>query len=89
MDTEYSVRMQENTEQKKLRIWTLFTQCGLCKVALRLSLCHSKRIAHLTPKRIVKNIHLCLKHQLCEPCFPYPCALFSTTSVIVLIPRNA
>ena len=23
----YSVRMQENTDQKKLRIWTLFTQC--------------------------------------------------------------
>ena len=22
----YSVRMQENTDQKKLRIWTLFTQ---------------------------------------------------------------
>ena len=25
--TEYSVRMRENTDQKKLRIWTLFTQC--------------------------------------------------------------
>ena len=25
-DTPYSVRMQENTNQKKLRIWTLFTQ---------------------------------------------------------------
>ena len=24
----YSVRMQENTDQKKLRIWTLFTQCA-------------------------------------------------------------
>ena len=24
----YSVRMQENTDQKKLRIWTLFTQCS-------------------------------------------------------------
>ena len=23
----YSVRMQENTDQKKLHIWTLFTQC--------------------------------------------------------------
>ena len=23
----YSVRMQENTDQNKLRIWTLFTQC--------------------------------------------------------------
>ena len=23
----YSVQMQENTEWKKLRIWTLFTQC--------------------------------------------------------------
>ena len=25
----YSVRIQENTDQKKLRIWTLFTQCSL------------------------------------------------------------
>ena len=23
----YSVQMQENTDQKKLRTWTLFTQC--------------------------------------------------------------
>ena len=23
----YSARIQENTEQKKLRIWTIFTQC--------------------------------------------------------------
>ena len=23
----YSVRMWENTDQKKVRIWTLFTQC--------------------------------------------------------------
>ena len=27
----YSVRIQENTDQKKLRIWTLFTQCGELK----------------------------------------------------------
>ena len=27
LNTEiYSVRMQENTDQKKLRIWTIFTQ---------------------------------------------------------------
>ena len=25
----YSVQMRENTDQKKLRIWTLFTQCVL------------------------------------------------------------
>ena len=25
----YSVRIQENTDQKKLRIWTIFTQCEL------------------------------------------------------------
>ena len=25
-----SVRMRENTDQKKLRIWSLFTQCELC-----------------------------------------------------------
>ena len=24
----YSIRIQENTDQKKLRIWILFTQCG-------------------------------------------------------------
>ena len=27
-----SVRIQENTDQKKLRIWTLFTQCSFLKV---------------------------------------------------------
>ena len=26
-NTPYSVRMQENIDQKKLRIWTLFKQC--------------------------------------------------------------
>ena len=25
----YSVQMQENTDQKKLRIWALFTQCQI------------------------------------------------------------
>ena len=28
-DTPYSVRMREDTDQKKFRIWTLFTQCLL------------------------------------------------------------
>ena len=28
----YSVRIQENTDQKKLRIWTLFTQCFIIDV---------------------------------------------------------
>ena len=26
----YSVRMRENTDQKKLRIWALFMQCSVC-----------------------------------------------------------
>ena len=26
-----SVQMRENADQKKLRIWTLFTQCGITK----------------------------------------------------------
>ena len=30
----YLVRMRENTDQKKLRIWTLFTQCKLYRVNL-------------------------------------------------------
>ena len=25
----YSIRMRENTDEKKLRIWTLFTQCTI------------------------------------------------------------
>ena len=29
LDTPYSVRMRENTAQKKLRIWKLFTQCSI------------------------------------------------------------
>ena len=32
----YSVRMRENTDQKLLRVWTLFTQCKKCKVLLYL-----------------------------------------------------
>ena len=27
----HSLRIRENTYQKKIRIWTLFTQCLLCK----------------------------------------------------------
>ena len=30
----YSVRIQKNTDQKKLRIWTLFTQCKCMQVSL-------------------------------------------------------
>ena len=29
----YLVQIQKNTDQKKLRIWTLFTQCKLVQVA--------------------------------------------------------
>ena len=30
----YSLRMQEITDQKKLRIWTLFTQCEVLKIGV-------------------------------------------------------
>ena len=30
----YSVRMRENTDQKKIRIWTLFTQCFFFKLSI-------------------------------------------------------
>ena len=30
----YSVRIQENTDQKKLRIWTLFTQWSFCLLSI-------------------------------------------------------
>ena len=33
----YSVQMRENTDQKKLHIWTLFTLCWPCAVPLRVS----------------------------------------------------
>ena len=33
----YSVRMQENKDQKKLRIWTLFTQCAITRPAFTCS----------------------------------------------------
>ena len=29
-----SVRMRENTDQKKLRIWTLFTQSIFCEIIM-------------------------------------------------------
>ena len=38
----YSVRMRENTDQKNLRIWTLFTQCHcqcVCKIPKEQNVC--------------------------------------------------
>ena len=35
----YSVRIQENTDQKKLHIWTLFTQCCIRKQLVRAVRC--------------------------------------------------
>ena len=35
----YSARMQKNTDQKKLRIWTLFTQCPLFKFPVKKTIC--------------------------------------------------
>ena len=32
----YSVRMRENTDQKKLRIWTLFMQCPTIQILVYL-----------------------------------------------------
>ena len=32
LTTPYSVRIQESTDQKKLRIWTLFTLCNICQL---------------------------------------------------------
>ena len=34
LKSPYSVRIQENTDQKKLCIWTLFTQCNIQEVRL-------------------------------------------------------
>ena len=34
----YSVRIQENTDQKKLRIWALFTQCWTAKLFLAIQI---------------------------------------------------
>ena len=34
----YSVRIQENKDQKKTRIWTLFTQCCAYKGVRKISL---------------------------------------------------
>ena len=38
----YSVQIRENTDQKKLRIWTLFTQWGNCKLRWWHSTVHNK-----------------------------------------------
>ena len=38
----YSVQIRENTDQKKLRIWTLFTQWGNCKLRRWHSTVHNK-----------------------------------------------
>ena len=49
----YLVRIQENTDQKKLRIWTLYAQCGLKKAMCRLTAtCSNSAIE--TPEKEVK-----------------------------------
>ena len=45
----FPVRMQENTDQEKLRIWTLLTQWKLSNT-LRLNFCHLKIIRFLHPR---------------------------------------
>ena len=35
----YSVQMQENTDQKKLVIWTLFTQCAIHETNWKCGMC--------------------------------------------------
>ena len=42
----YSIRIQENTDQKKLRIWTLFTQC-LSKKRIKLLLQAQKYVENV------------------------------------------
>ena len=52
----YSVRMQANTDQKKLRIWTLFTQWSRVAVA-------TKGVqAHLVLSLMAEEIHLLQKN---------------------------
>ena len=53
--TPYSVRMRENTDQKKLRIWTLFTQwclwCLWCKNT-KISISRERNILFSSNKKI-------------------------------------
>ena len=48
----YSVRIQENTDQKKLRIWTLFTQWELFRAASLIKIVTNYKLSNKNGKRI-------------------------------------
>ena len=54
----YSVRIQENTEQKKLRIWTLFTQCEPFYLKSIFTLQDGETTLHLTVRYLTVAIAL-------------------------------
>ena len=57
--TEYSVRIRKNADQKKFRIWTLFTQCSyVVPIFVFISM----------PSSILLYLQLCEK---CPNIFPY------------------
>ena len=52
----YSVRVRENTDQKKLHIWTLFTQCRTdMNVKVLVLFIYVEAIMHL----LLYNLHDC------------------------------
>ena len=61
----YSVRIQENTDQKKLRIWTLFTQCILQRSVFHLE----KKQKHLLRKTFGSS-HTSNRIYVLRNCFP-------------------
>ena len=60
--TEYSVRIWENTEQKKLRIWGIFTQSEGVEVK-------SRWLAKIVPSSLVNF----WKHYICTQFFGQKC----------------
>ena len=71
----YSVQIQENTDQKKLRIWIIFTQCEITEIEYRnLSLLTEENIllialqerTHRIQKETINNIKKKIKWERCE-----------------------
>ena len=68
----YSVRMQENTDQKKLRVWTLFTQWSFTSLASIGESFHSGgRKANFVP--VYKNNYKQLVKNCCPICLLLIC----------------
>ena len=84
----YSVRMRENTDQKELRIWTLFTQCILKVLWSRfqnLPMCSFKNNALKMLHSDLQNFPVVFPWSLC---FSEKVAYFLTNSIVIMFVKK-